>query len=255
MGTGERDLGRYLVKAKGDRLGYELELTPELPPWSPTSASGHFPHVFMMALRRSLFTRDYFHYVPFVPRGRLKGWITLDGKPLDARGIGYHEQGRINFDLSTFAPAWHWLHIEHPPWTILSGTAGPFPYIPRSGDGPRGGFAFIQKGDRCLMAAFDVTGLLVNWNRIVKRDPPAQGEQSMAWEASVRFMRPGLRVRAELVSKGVLEYIPFEFHEKTPVRPYWGQTITDARVEILHGFKRTTFRAEGVLETMVTGGR
>jgi len=45
-------------------------------------------------------TSDYFHYVPLVPRGRLKGEIILDGKPIDAEGTAYHEQGRINFSLS-----------------------------------------------------------------------------------------------------------------------------------------------------------
>lgn len=248
------DYGCYHLSGSTARLGYELELLPELPPWAAASPSGRFPYPMMMIMRRSVRTSDYFHYVPLVPRGRLKGRITLDGKVLDARGRGYHEQGRLNFDLGGFVPVWYWLHIDHPPWTILSGTASPPGWLPRLKDPAPGGIAYVQKGGKCLMAAFDVTGVLVDWPRIKKRDPEAMGEGSMAWEARVRFMRPGLRVKAELVSKDVLEYMPFEYIEKTPLRPYWGQTVADAEVEVIHGIRRIRFRTEALLETMVTGG-
>jgi len=252
-GRGEGDFGRYLIKGRAGRLGYDLQLLPDMPPWAPTTRSGRFPHALIMLLKRSLARRDYFHYVPLVPRGRLSGQITLDGEAIDAKGTGYHEQGRLNFDLGNFVPVWYWLHIEHPPWTILSGTASVPPWIPSLKDPAPGGIAYVQKGDTCLMAALDVSGVFVDWKRLVKRDPGAQDERSMAWEADVRFMRPGLRVKAKLVSTDVLEFVPFEYHEKTPVRPYWGQTVASADVEILHGLKRTRFRTEGLLETMVTG--
>jgi len=252
-GRGEGDFGRYLIKGRAGRLGYDLQLEPDMPPWTPTGRKGRFPHPLIMLLRHSAARRDYFHYVPLVPRGRLGGQITLDGRTINAKGTGYHEQGRLNFDLANFVPIWYWLHIEHPPWTILSGTASLPPWIPNLKDPAPGGIAYVRKGDTCLMAAFDVSGIFVDWTRVKKRDPDAQGERSMAWESSVRFMRPGLRVKAELVSTDVLEYVPFEYHDQTPARPYWGQTVAEADVEILNGLKRTRFRAEGVLETMVTG--
>lgn len=254
QGSGAGSFGRYLLCGSTGRLGYELELTPDLPPWAAASPSGRFPYPMMMVLRRALITRDYFHYVPLVPRGKLRGKITMDEKVLEVRGRGYHEQGRLNFDLGGFVPVWYWLHIEHPPWTLLSGTASQPGWLPKLKDPAPGGIAYVQKGETCLMAAFDVTGIHVDWTRIKKRDPCAMGEGSMAWEADMRFRRPGLKVKVDLVSKDVLEYLPFEFHKRTPVRPYWGQTVADAEVDVLHRGRRTRFRTEAVLETMVTGG-
>ena len=160
----------------------------------------------------------------------------------------------MSFPLHELLPAWYWLHIEQPPWTILSGTAAPPPGIPVPGKGTRGGFAYVQKGERRLLAASDGSGWLVNWTRIEKQSPGAQEEASMAWEAEVRLHRPGLKVKAKLFTQDILEYIPFEVPGKTIVRPYWGQTLAKTEVEILHGFKRSRLEGEAVLETMVTGG-
>ena len=247
--------GRYLLRARAGRIGYELEISPELPPWAPIRG-GRLPRAFMMLLSRSLTTRDSFHYVPFVPRGRLRGTITVDGRVLDARGTAYHEQGRMNFPLPRFCPAWYWLHVEHPPWTLLSGTALPPAGVPRPAKGTLGGIGFVQKADRCLMAAFDPSGILVRWPRIEPRNPAARdGEESMAWNAGVRIRRPGLRVTMEIESSQVLEFVPFSYRDETPVKPYWGQTVALAKVEVVHGLKRDRFEAEAVLETMMTGAR
>jgi len=254
-GKGGSGPGLYRLRAGGTgRIRYELEIAPELPPWAPTP-NGRLPRVFLMLLRRSLTTRDSFHYVPFVPRGRLRGRITVDGRSLDARGTAYHEQGRLSFSLARFLPAWYWLHIEHPPWTILSGTALPPAGFPRPARGALGGIGFVQKGKQCLLAAFDPTGILVRWPSIAKQDPAAEGgEKSMAWDATVRLARPGLRVRIDLRSRAVLEYLPFAYRQETPVKqPYWGQTVADAEVEVILRKSRSRFQAQGVLETMVTG--
>jgi hypothetical protein len=77
----------------------------------------------------------------------------------------------------------------------------------------------------------------------------------MAWKTNVRLMRPGLLVRAEITSKDVLELLPFELKVQTPLKPFWGQTVADARVEVIHGFKREKFEAECSLETMMTGAK
>jgi len=244
---------RYLLRARTPRIDFDLEICPTLPPWAPTP-SGRMPRPVLMLLRRSLASRDSFHYVPFVPRGEISGQLSLDGESLAVRGTAYHEQGRMNFPLYRFLPAWYWLHIEHPPWTLLSGTALPPAGVPRPAQGLLGGIGFVQKGDRCLLAATDPTGILVRWPRIQSRNPAApDGEESMAWEAEARLQRPGLRVTMELRSTQVLEFVPFSFREQTPVRPYWGQTIAEARVEVRQGLKRERFTAEAVLETMLTG--
>jgi len=249
-GTG---LGRYLLKARAERIAYDLILEPEIPPWAPTGGIGRFPRPLIMLLRRTLFTRDWFHYVPFVPRGRLQGSIVVDGEALDARGTAYHEQGRLNFCLGDFVPVWYWMHVEHPPWTILSGSADPPAGLPRPRGGTRGGIGWVQKGDRCLLAAFDVPGFRVRWPRVWRRDPAGREEQSMAWEAGVRLQRPGLRVTAEMVSRDVLTIVPFRYPARTDAKPFWGQTVADVEVEIREGPEKTRFRCEGLLETMVTG--
>ncbi len=250
---GTTDKGRYHLRAQAGRLRYDLEIIPELPPWSPAGRSGRSPHLFMRILRKKWFTSDYFHYVPFVPRGRLKGKITVDGNSHDIEGTAYHEQGRLNFSLSQFLPAWYWLHIENAPWTILSGTTA-FPAgFPAPKDGTLGGIGYVQKGDQCLLAAFDITGLIVRWPRIKKRDLQAENEMTVAWEAEARLRRPGLKVKLELISKDVLELIPFDYQVKTPVKSFWGQTVADIAVEIKQGPKLIKFETEGLLETMTTG--
>lgn len=67
-GEGGSAPGLYRLRAGGTgKICYELEITPELPPWAPTR-NGRLPRVFLMLLRRSLTTRDSFHYVPFAYR-------------------------------------------------------------------------------------------------------------------------------------------------------------------------------------------
>jgi len=252
-GGGRRGLGRYTLRGRAGDMGFDLSIEPEVPAWSPSGPGGFFPRPFIMLLRRSLSSREWFHYVPFVPRGRMAGTITAGGETLDARGTAYHEQGRLNFCLSQFVPVWYWLHIERAPWTLLSGTGVPPRWLPRPGSGARGGIAFVQKGDACRMAAMDVTGLFVRWPRVRTRGASARDGRGMAWEASACLRRPGLRVDIEMVSRDVLVLVPFRYAEPTPVPPCWGQTVADARVEIRAGRRRTRFECQGLLETMVTG--
>jgi hypothetical protein len=250
-----QELGQYRLRGETERIRYDLTLDPELPPWAPAGAGGNVPRALMVMLRRSLFTTDSAHYVPLVPRGTLRGTIAVDGEAVSVRGSGYCEQGRLNFPLGRFVPAWYWLHVEHPPWTLLSGTVDPPAWVARFRPGTVGGFARVQKGERCLLSAFDFTGLAVRWHGIRKRAPKASGEQSMAWEAGVRLQRPGLRVTAELVSRDLLVFVPFGYREEAAGSPYWGQTVADVSVEVQEGGTRTRFQCEGILETMVTGAR
>ncbi len=252
-GSDEDGLGRYLLRARAGRLGYDLTLHPEVPPWSPFGPRACMPRLGMMLARRSIATRDYMHYVPFVPRGRMEGQILLDGNAFPVRGTGYHEQGRFSFPLHEFTPAWYWLHIEHPPWTILTGTVARPPGSSGDGKETRGGFAYVRKGDKRLLAAADVSGLFVNWKRIGKRTPRADRGAGMAWDAEVRLARPGLLLRTSVRSTEVLEEMPFSYREETPIAPYWSQSIARADVRILEGVRRAEFEAGCVLETMVSG--
>ncbi len=253
-GPDEDDLGRYILEAKAGRLGYELELSPDTPPWSPFGPPARIPRWAMMLARRSISTQDYFHYAPFVPRGRMEGRMVLDGEAFDVRGTGYHEHGRLSFPLHEFTEAWYWLHIEHPPWTILTGTAVRPPGRLKPKKETRGGFAFVQKGGKRLLAISDPSGLFVSWKRIDKHAPQPDGEMNMAWNTDVRLSRPGLVVQARVLSTEVLECMSFSYHKETPITPYWSQSVAKAEVSIRHGSTRVEFEAECVLETMVGGG-
>jgi hypothetical protein len=184
----------------------------------------------------------------------MEGEITLDGQPFHVRGTGYHEQGRLSFPLHEFTQAWYWLHIEHSPWTILSGTAVHPPGLLKPRKETRGGFVFVQKAGKRLLAAADISGLLVNWKSIDKHAPQPGAVADMAWDAEVRFRRRGLVVDASVRSTEVLECMPFYYHEETPVKPYWSQSVARAEVSILQGAERVEFETECVLETMVSGG-
>ncbi len=246
------DKGRYLLKARAGRLAYDLEILPELPPWSPLSKTGRSNRPIFMLARRDLFTKDYFHYAPFVPRGKLSGKIIVDGQAMDADGSAYHEQGRMNFPLNKMVPVWYWLHIEKAPWTIISGTAHPPEGLP--GNRPWGGYGYIANKNTPLMSGLDMSGLFVLWTRIHHDFPQKPGDQGLAWDVTARFFRPGLLVRVSLSSLYVLDYLPFEHGEKTPQQPYWAQTVARTEVDIVHGLKKARFSCEGILETMVTGG-
>ena len=252
-GPGEDDLGYYTLKARAGRLGYDLKLLPDIPPWSPFGPRACAPRFGMMLARRSISTRDYMHYAPFVPRGRIEGRVVVDGQTVEVRGLGYHEQGRFSFPLHEFAEAWYWLHIEHPPWTVLTGTVARPPGFLKPRKETRGGFGFVQRAGKPLLAAADLSGLIVNWKRIDKQAPPPDGAMNMAWNAEVRLSRPGFVLNATIRSTEVLERMPFSYHETTPGKPCWSQTIARADVRILHGVRRTAFEAECVLETMVSG--
>ena len=98
----------------------------------------------------------------------MEGRMVLDGEAFDVRGTGYHEQGRFSFPLYEFTEAWYWLHIEHPPWTILTGTGVHPPGLLKPKKETRGGFACVLKEGKRLLATADISGLLVNWQRIDK---------------------------------------------------------------------------------------
>ena len=180
--------------------------------------------------------------------------MILDGEAFHVQGTGYHEQGRFSFPLHEFTSAWYWLHIEHPPWTILTGTVARPPGSLRPGKETRGGFTYVRKGGKCLLATADMSGLFVNWNRIDKHAPQPGLGTSMAWDAEVRLARPGLLLRVSVRSNEVLERMPFSYREETPIAPYWSQSIARAEVRILQGLSRVDFEDECVLETMVSGG-
>jgi len=112
----------------------------------------------------------------------------------------------------------------------------------------------VQKDGKRLLATADISGLLVNWQKIDKHAPQPGGQMNMAWNTDVRLSRPGLVVQAKVLSTEVLEWMPFYYHEETPLTPYWGQSIAKARVSIVQGSSRTEFETECVLETMVSGG-
>jgi hypothetical protein len=254
-GPKEGGMGCYVMKARAGRLGYDLRLVPDMLPWSPFGRRARMPRLGMILARGSVSTRDYMHYAVFVPRGRMEGRIFLEEEAFHVQGTGYHEQGRFSFPLYEFIEAWYWLHIEHPPWTILTGTVAHPPGLLAPRKETRGGFAFVEKGEKCLLAAGDMSGWLVNWKRIEKRAPQPEGDVNMAWDAEVRLSRPGLMLKADVLSTSLLECMPFSFHEDTPIKPYWSQSIAGAKVRILHGLKRFEFETECVLETMVSGGR
>lgn len=245
--------GKYVLKAQAGRLGYDLELVPELPPWAPLGKTQRIPRMIMALARRSLRTPDYFDYVPFVPRGRLTGSIRLDGEAMEVQGTGYHEQGWMNFAIHRFVPAWYWMHIEQAPWTIISGAGLPPRGVPVPGKVPRGGIAYVAQENQCLMSACDFTGFLVNWERISLGHPQKPGDRGMAWEVSARFWRPGLKVRVQLHSREVLDYMAFEHASETAERPYWSQALADAEVTIRRGRSETRFSTQAILESMVTG--
>ncbi len=247
--------GSYRIKGKAGGLGYDLKLDPELSCWAPLGAWGKTPMPIMSAATLRPFTKDYLYYVPFVPGGKISGELSIEGKSMEIRGRGYHEHGHANFPLYNFIPAWYWLHIEHPPWTIIS-SASPLPAgYPNPKKGTHGGLAFVQKGERRLFSTMDYSGLFVNWTRIKRRGPEATGENSMLWEVDLRIRRPGFKLEAEIASKDVLEFLHFNTpeHASAASYPYWGQTIADAKIRIKHRGKISEFTAECQLETVSMG--
>jgi hypothetical protein len=242
---------RFNFAASVGRLAYELELVPELAPWTPFSKAGKAPRAIQALLRKDLFTRDYLQYASFVPRGRLSGRILIDGEQLDASGTAYHEKGSISYPLCEMLPVWRWLHIEHDGWTVLAGSGAPPSWVPVGRI--RGGIAFVAKEDRQLMSLFDPTGLLVRWQVLSWAKPPYPGSPPLAWDVEARLRRPGLQIGLRLESLEVLDSMSFEHSPPTPERPYWCQTVAEAAVELRHGRHREAFTTEAVLETMVTG--
>lgn len=247
----DQERRRFLISASAGRLAYDLEIVPELEPWSPFPGKGKVPHLVQALLRKDLFTRDTFFYVPFVPRGRLAGRILIDGEPMDASGTAYHEKSSISYPIHELVPVWHWMHIEHEGWTILSGTGVPPTWISRRRI--PGGLAYLAKGDRPLFSAFDPSGLLVRWTRLSHANPPKPGARPIAWDMEARFAKPGLQVRVSLSSVAVLESMFFEFAPPTPELPYWVQTVAEATVEVRQANRTESFSAGAVLETTVTG--
>lgn len=257
---GNGGLGTYRLSARGDRIRYDLEVLPDVPPFSPLGVRGELPAPLIAASKLlagggDFRANDRFRYTCFVPRGRLRGTIELDGKPLDASGRAYHEHGMYTFPMGQVSSAWFWLHVSNPEWTLVSGSLvapgleyGRSPFAKET----FGGYAYVLRGRERLMSTIDFSGALVNWREVRMRDPKARGRESMAWGLDAVFRRPGLAVELDVESYDELEY--FAVDPTPEEEPYWGQTVARANVVVTEygpfSLAKTRFTADAVLETM-----
>jgi hypothetical protein len=246
--------GRYhLVVHEGD-LGIDLEYEPTLPPWPPLPGTGGFmfpPFLWVMVPFK------YFNYASYVPRARVTGKLFMPDAPaggIDVSGVGYHEQGRTNADLSGVFNYWYWNRIFIDDWTIIF----PAGRSPASTLHAKMHALLIYKGNECVADLFDVAGLRLR-SRITEYQTLEAARRDdvprrCVFTARTRDLR--MQVDMDLYQ----ELIAFPWVHWTPgsknlQQPAWMQHVMKVAVDMRWKGSKINLEGEGVFETMLTGCR
>jgi hypothetical protein len=239
--------GRYRLRVHQGETGYELEYEPLLPPWPPLPGRRGFlapPLMWHLAPGR------YFHYASFVPRGRVTGKLFLTGGEVEVTGTGYHEQGRTTAPLAGIFRYWYWIRLFLDDWTII------FPLTQAPGRlNARGMRALlVYHRDECLADLIDGTRLLLD-HRVLEYQPyePA-GRDDVPRRCLFTARKPGLRLRAEMDLKHLLEGFCWQpFTARVDRQPAWMQHVMDVGVDVRWKGRPVRLEGEGIFETMLTG--
>jgi hypothetical protein len=245
--------GRFHLSVLQQGIGCDLEYIPRYPPWAPLPGRGGYMARPLVCLsQRSLDRNRYFHYASMIPRGRVRGRLTLPGGAIDVEGEGYHEQGRTNSPLHKVFTCWYWTRFFLGDWTFIF----PVGESPRATLNAKMRALLVRHREQVVADLFDVTGLVLNHRvkRFVRH--PESGREDLPGEAVFSARWPGFRLEAAMALFHQREYFRFSpFTSRAPGAPAWFQHLMRVKVRMRLRGKPIDLEGTGVFETMFTGAR
>ena len=243
--------GKYHLSLHQDGLGCDLEYIPELPPWAPLPGEGGYmptPLIWFSQMRRA--KGKYFHYASMIPRGKVKGTLTLpDGIVLNVEGQGYHEQGRSNVAFQNVFTYWYWVKFYLGDWTFIF----PLGESPRRTLHAKMRTLLVYHRGEPVTDIFDISGLIVKHR--VKRFQyhPASGRE-VPREATLWARWPGLKIRIDMELYHERECFLFQpFSGPCVQQSVWMQHLMRVKVDMAWKGRPINLEGEGIFETMLTG--
>ncbi len=241
--------GRYrlLIHQKG--IGCELEFIPRLPPWPPMPGRGGYMTSPLVWFNHMAWSRGkYFHYASLVPRGSVKGKISLPGGEVKVEGRGYHEQGRTNTVFQNMFTYWYWTRFYLGDWTFIF----PVAESPRRTLHAKMRALLIYYKEEPVADIFDVSGVFLKHRVHSYRNHPGSG-RSIPQELTFLARWPGLRLKVEMDlfhERECFRYQPFT--GTAPLQPVWSQHLMRVKVDMRWKGRSIELEGQGVFETMLT---
>ena len=104
------DLFNYEIKAKIDEVEVDLRLKNEVVPFRPATG-----HIFF-----GKNDEHFFAWLAAVPRGRISGTLTVNGKSEEVSGSGYHDHNWGNIGPHKAMHNWYWARAELGEYTMIT---------------------------------------------------------------------------------------------------------------------------------------
>ncbi len=127
----------YRLKLRHGSLDAELSFWPQLPGWR--AGTGH--------LFADSVSGHFFDWVVPLPRARVEGTLSVEGKTRDVAGIGYHDHNWGNFYLPAAFERWTWGRVLAGEWTVIFGDV-----VGRGKTSPHVTPFMLARGDEILLA-------------------------------------------------------------------------------------------------------
>jgi len=199
---------RYQIKVKEGEIGFDLELTPFLPPWTPMDDLGFVNPDSFQQLEPT--GSPYFNYIEFVPRGEVKGTLEIAGQKISVTGLGYHEQGRGNTILGRLFERWYWLKFWLDEFTFIS----PSGFMSSKLAGVQLFFALLARGREKLV---DLMNVSLDESLIQESDWKIEPITKSPYPGKMQFEfeQNGVSVRGSLKSGPMVEAFSF-FYPRYP---------------------------------------
>jgi len=102
---------RYRLSLRHELLAAELTFWPQLPGWRAGTG-----HLFADAV-----TGHHFDWIVPLPRARVEGVLTINGRRSTVAGVGYHDHNWGNLYLPAAFSRWTWGRVLDGEWTLIFG--------------------------------------------------------------------------------------------------------------------------------------
>lgn len=109
LAVDERD--RYRLSLHQEPIEAELTFWPQLPGWR--AGTGH--------LFADEITGHHFDWIVPLPRARVEGVLTINGRRRTVAGVGYHDHNWGNLYLPAAFGRWTWGRVLGSEWTLIFG--------------------------------------------------------------------------------------------------------------------------------------
>jgi predicted secreted hydrolase len=182
-------LPTHRLYIKQDGMEADLTFTSEVPGWKPGQGKSDFGD------------RGYMSWVVAVPRARVSGTVSFEGRTLEASGIGYHDHNVVTADMRRIISFWYWGRLYTDDYTLLYAYVKTQKRFGGHASKPlmlaRGGEVVLSNGEMNLREGMRL------WNDTAHRDYPSSLLLTVPGELSLE-----LKVKEVIDAHDLLDDLP-----------------------------------------------